>query len=202
MSLRGALPNVPAGGPRERRGVEPEVLVGAAPAENSPLAPAFGSPTEFQGCANVSPMPAMSAPSVTHSGVPGAHERRAGDLPAAEHRAHHAGLIAIERQVVDVIEVEHVAAVEARVAPEARVVVVVEQHVALAARVVLRVAERVGGAELEAVLVAAIGAELQAVVLRVARVLDQPDDAVALVGPQRGDVDRRDSPAPCRPAAG
>ena len=143
----------------------------------------------FQGCANVSPVPAMSAPSVTQSGVPVRMKVDPEICQPPSIFADDACLLPEERQVVDVVEGEHVAAVEARVAPEARVVVGVEQDVALVARVVLRVAERVGDAELEAVLVAAIGADLQAVVLRVAGVLRQADDAVALVGPQRGDVD-------------
>ena len=63
--------------------------------------------------------------------------------------------------------------------------------VALVAGVVLGLAERVGEAHLQAVPVAAIGADLQAVVPRAARVLGHADDAVALVGTQRRDVHAR-----------
>ena len=187
-------------GPREHRGLN-QKFWSDVPAENSSFAPDFGSPVTFQGLPNVSPVPAMSAPSVTQSGVPERMNVAPVICQPPSTLPDHAGLIAIERQVVDVVEVEHVAAVEARVAPESRVVVVVEQHVALAARVVLRVPERVRDAELEAVRVAPLRADLQAVVLRVAGVLGEADDAVALVRPQRGDVDagirlHRPRPAP------
>ena len=91
------------------------------PAENCRSRRPFGSPTRFQGCAMLSPMPAMSAASRHPERRAGAHEGGARDLPAAEHLAEsRPGLLSIERQIVDVVEVEHVAAIEARVAPEAR----------------------------------------------------------------------------------
>ena len=65
-----------------------------------------------------SPTPAMSFVRVHRERRAGAQERRAGDLPAAEQRScSSVVLLAPERQVVDVVEVQHVPAVEARAAP-------------------------------------------------------------------------------------
>ena len=76
-----------------------------------------------------------------------------------------------------------------RRSPERAVVERVEHHVALVAGVVFRLAQRVRRTELQAVAVASVGAHLQTVVDRAARVLRQSNRAVPFVRPERGDVD-------------
>ena len=61
--------------------------------------------------------------------------------------------------------------------------------VRLSLAVVLRLAERVCEAEVEPFRVAAVDTQLEAVVLRVAGILRQADDAVALVGAERVGID-------------
>ena len=197
--LRVELPNVPAAGLRERRRVEDEVVVAAAPAENLPLALASMSPTRSTGW----PLP----PSPTPGDVVGAgdRERRAGAQEASRRRSASRPArscisvfgVAPERQVVDVVDDSTCRRSKLDGAPVVGVVVGVPQHVALVAGVVLGLAERVGDADLQAVAVAAVGAELQAVVDRAARVLGDADRAVAHVGTQRRDVARPGSPGSC-----
>ena len=85
-------------------------------------------------------------------------------------------------------EAQDVAPIVDRGSPVVAVVVGVEHHITLVAAVVLGLAQRVGDAEPEAVAVAAVGADLQAVVHRCAGVFRQPDGAVSQVRPERRDV--------------
>src|SRR4029450_7380171 len=83
------------------------------------------------------------------------------------------------------------AAIVIRRSPECGVVVCIPDHVSLVAAVVFGLAQRVRGADLQAVAVTALRADLEAVVERSARILGDANGAIPLVRPQGRDVDTR-----------
>src|SRR4029453_1664035 len=106
-----------SGRPLERRRVDPEVLVLAVGEllVGTRLRVANEIPRVAERVAGAGDVRAFRYP---QRGTR-AHERGARDLPSTQRLADDADLVAIEGQIVDVVEVEHVTAIEARVAPEA-----------------------------------------------------------------------------------
>jgi hypothetical protein len=126
-----------------------------------------------------------------HRRLPRCRWYGAGDLPSAQKGLEQRVLRLPERQIVDVREAQHVTTIVARRPPIALFVVGVEQDVTLVAGVVARLAERVGHAELEAVAVAAVRADLQRVINGAPRIFRQSNCPVAFVRSECGDVHAR-----------
>src|SRR6185312_1095390 len=95
----------------------------------------------------------------------------AADLPAAENLAGKTLLAAEDRQLIEIVEHQHMAAVEFRRSPQVVGIVGVRNHIALVRSVVIAGRKRVRNAEQKALGKPAIPAQLQRVIARVGNIV-------------------------------